>query len=162
MSDETQILKVKRLHADALLPSRAHENDAGWDLTTIGDANRTPEGYLSYQTGLSIQLPSGYDALIFPRSSISNYDLVLANSLGLIDEGYRGELIVRFKRACRFDEFDDAHPMIDSSFFYPRIYKKGDKIAQLVLRKRPHFDIVEVDTLTDSTRGSGGFGSTGN
>jgi len=152
--DEINVLKIKKLRQDAILPFRAHDNDAGWDLTAIENVTPSEKGYFEYRTGLAIQLPTGYDALIFPRSSISNYDLVLANGIGLVDEGYRGELLIRFKPCLRSagSPFNSVHDL--------RIYKKGDRIAQLVLRKRPLFIIQEVDSLSDSERSSGGFGST--
>lgn len=158
------ILKVKKLTTDATIPTRAHETDSGFDLVAIDDGQVSEEGYIQYKTGLSIEIPNGFDAFIYPRSSISKYDLVLANGVGLIDQGYRGELLVRFKNANRlfpssYGPYTD--PNISVGIGMCKIYKRGDKIAQLVLRERPEFSIEEVVDLTLTNRGVGGFGSSG-
>ncbi len=151
--EKQMTVSVKKLTADAVLPKKAKESDAGYDIVAIDDGTFTPEGYVSYRTGLSISPPKGYHVLIFPRSSISNYDLVLANSVGLVDNGYRGEIMVRFKPVDR---------IISSKDPVRKIYKKGDKIAQLVFEKTISFEMQEVNSLDDTDRGSGGFGSSGN
>jgi len=163
--NEVNVLKVKRLHPDAVFPSRAHDNDSGWDLVAIEDGTiqegEILEGsYLQYKTGWAIEIPKGYDAFLFPRSSIRKYDLTLANGIGLIDEGYRGELIVCFKPAGRWTSGTAGGKFCGFSSDHISTYKKGDKIAQLVLRKRPEFVLEEVESLSDSERSSGGFGST--
>lgn len=141
-------LKVKKLHPDAVLPSRANESDAGLDCVAIADPTEG-DGYLEYCTGLAIELPIGYHCELFPRSSISKMDLVLANSIGLVDNGYRGEIRFRFKVV-------GARSVVGSVF-----YKKGDKIGQIVVRKTENLAVEEVETLSDTQRGAGGFGSSG-
>ena len=85
----------KKLDPSAVAPSRAKEGDAGYDLVAIDDGTVDADGFIQYRTGLSIDPPQGYHTEIWPRSSISKYDLALANSIGLVDNGYRGELLVR-------------------------------------------------------------------
>lgn len=145
------ILKVKKLVPEAVMPIRAHETDAGWDLTAISDGEKGSEGYIQYRTGLAIQLPEGYDGFIFPRSSISKYDLILANGVGVVDQSYRGELLVRFRSLCRMD--NESRNV--------RHYKKGDRIAQLLIRARPEFSLEEVEELSSTDRAGKGFGSSG-
>lgn len=148
---------VKKLHEDAVLPTQATPLDAGYDLVAIdsGEVKLAEEDnktvlYIQYRTGISIQPPSGYHTEIFPRSSVTNKTLILGNSIGLVDEGYRGEILVRFKPTC--DIWGSGY----------RTFGKGDKIAQLVIRKTERAQFVWNDELEDSQRGEGGFGSSGN
>jgi dUTP pyrophosphatase len=99
---------------------------------------------VTYDTGLSIEIPEGYVGLLFPRSSVSKTTLNLANSVGVIDSGYRGPLMLKF----RYLEEGD-------------VYEVGDRVAQLVIMKLPFVEIIEVSELSSSERGEGGFGSTG-
>ncbi len=141
-------VKIKRLvdHAQLvgdLVP--ATPGSAGIDLIATDHYYDSENHFHEYGTGLSIQLPEGYEAQIRPRSSISKKSLLLINSPGTIDSDYTGELIVRFKEVDPRSE----------------IYQVGDRIAQLVVMPVPKVSFVEVDELTDTKRGSGGFGSTG-
>lgn len=139
-------LKVKKMHQDSVLPSQANSNDAGYDLTAIDDGTWNKDRtYIEYKTGISIQPPDGYHTEIFPRSSISKTDLVLANSIGLVDQGYSGEILLRFKYIPNRAEL--------------KLYKKGDRIGQLVIRKTEKANFVEVNELSETERGDGGFGS---
>ena len=138
----------------------SHLGDVGFDLIAAEDpvmVTMTQEGvgpwsaferisYLEYDTGIKIQPPKGHFSLIFPRSSISNYDLIMANSVGVIDESYRGTLKVRFK--------------LTYEGVSKRTYKKGDKIAQLVFIPAV-IPTLEVGELEKTSREEGGFGSTG-
>lgn len=162
--EETKILKLKRLDPSAVLPFKERETDRGWDLTAISDPLFNDKGYVYYKTGWAIELPAGYDARLFSRSSIRNYDLVLANSVGVVDEEYRGELIVSFKGVNRFS--NDNHSVLGTLMqSIPScnsvIYKKGDRVAQLVIEKRPLFRLEVVEELSETSRGDKGFGSTG-
>lgn len=146
-------IRVKKLHEDAVIPKRANGTDAGWDIVAIdnGTTKKDEFGnvlYIQYRTGLAIQPDNGFHTELFPRSSVTKTNVFLANSIGLIDEGYRGEIMVRFKSASPVM----AHPVG---------YSKGDKIAQLVVRKTIRANFVEVDELFDTERGDGGFGSSG-
>jgi len=134
-------LKVKKLHEDAVLPSYSHEGDAAMDIVAIG-VDITNK-YVEYKTGLYLEVPKGYVCLIFARSGVTNKDLMLKNGVGVLDSGYRGELVLRFKK----DGFD--------------IYEKGDRVGQIMLLPYPHVNIEEVKELFETPRGEGGFGSTG-
>lgn len=147
-------VKFKRLCPEAVLPTYAKPGDAGLDLVAIDNGTyETKEViddivtrravYLAYKTGLAVEIPEGYVGLIFPRSSISNVSLSLANAVGVIDSGYRGELGFRFR------VLND----------YPIKYKAGDKIGQLVIMPYPQIQVIESSDLSDSERGEGGFGS---
>jgi dUTP pyrophosphatase len=138
-------VKIKKLHKDAIIPKYAKPGDAGMDLTAISYnvVDEVEFGYIEYQTGLSIEVPEGYVALAFPRSSVSNTGLLLANSVGVIDSGYRGELKFRFKAIpdCKY-------------------YEVGERIAQLVILPYPQIEFEEATELTETERGEGGYGST--
>lgn len=149
-------IKIKRLDEKARIPAYAKPGDAGLDLyATSCDCDNN--GNIVYGTGIAIELPEGYAALVLPRSSIANKDLILSNSVGLIDSGYRGEISAKFKRAVKCSngvrlEYDD---------FRPQIYEVGERVAQLVIIPYPHIEFIEVDELSQSERGCGGYGSTG-
>jgi dUTP pyrophosphatase len=132
----------------------ALDGDVGFDLVAAQDPEiqRDKNGdilYIQYDTQLRIQPPAGYFTLLFPRSSISKTNLVLANSVGVIDQSYRGNILVRFK-----------YISTNHKGFPQNIYKKGDRIAQLVFMPAviPALQEGEVD---ETLRNSSGFGSTG-
>jgi dUTP pyrophosphatase len=154
-------LKVKKLVPDAVLPSRAKAGDAGYDIVAIDDGvwsdDRT---YIQYRTGIAIELPPGFHTELFPRSSVSKTDLVLANSIGLVDNGYRGEMLVRFKYVPR-SAGSMYSQVVVREHVNPSLFKKGDRIAQLVIRRTEIAYVEEVADLSDTERGAGGFGSTG-
>lgn len=137
-------VKIKKVHANAVIPSYAKEGDAGMDLTvtTIND-----EAYqVTYGFGISVEIPEGYVGLVFPRSSIRKTDLVLSNSVGVIDSGYRGELMAVFKKLAG---------TVSTKYYV------GERAAQLVIIPYPKIEFEEVKELSDTERGAGGFGSTG-
>lgn len=137
------IVKFKRLDSNSVLPSYAKKGDAGMDLKCVS-LTKGPK-YYEYGTGLSMEIPNGYVGLLFPRSSISKTDHFLRNSVGVIDAGYRGEIKLRM-----------SIPALGE-----KEYKVGDKIAQLIIVELPLVKIQEVDQLSETDRGQGGFGSTG-
>ena len=148
-------VKIKKLHKDAVIPKYETDGSVGMDLTA------TSKGYDEYGnvvlgTGIAIQIPEGYYADLRPRSSISKYDLVLANSVGTIDSDYRGELILKFKPTLRKSTWNNGVYETDEV----KEYEIGDRIAQLVILPYPKVSFVEVDGLTETERGTGGFGST--
>lgn len=150
-------LKFKRLHPDAVIPSRTHALDAGFDLTAIDDGNNVAgtEGYFyrEYSTGLAIGIPPGHVGLIFPCSSISTTALALTR--GILEAGYRDEVKLRFR-------LDPIPRLMDpNGETQARVYKKGDRIGQLVVVALPDFEILEVTELDSSTRGDGGRGNSG-
>ena len=134
------LLKIKKLNNKAEIPSFARDGDAGMDLVAISEKQTAK--YVEYGTGLSMQIESGHVGLIFPRSSISKTGHRLLNSVGVIDSGYRGEVLIRM------------------SHTNDNTYRVGDKIAQLVVMEIPKILIQEVVELDESERGEGGFGST--
>jgi dUTP pyrophosphatase len=134
-------VKIKKLHPNAVIPHYAKIGDAGLDLTAIGF--ETTDTHITYHTGLAIEIPYGYVGLLFPRSSVYKTEQVLSNSVGVIDSGYRGEVMLKFSRS-------------------KKEYIIGDRIGQIMLLKYPQIDFEEVDQLTSTSRDKGGFGSTGN
>lgn len=137
-------LKIKKLHPNAVIPCYAKAGDAGMDLVAVSEEWNKNNTMVTYDTGLSVEIPEGYVGLLFPRSSVSKTTLNLANSVGVIDSGYRGSLMLKF----RYLEEGD-------------VYDVGDRVAQLVIMKLPFVEITEVAELSLSERGEGGFGSTG-
>jgi len=141
------ILEVVRLHPEARLPSRAHSGDAGLDLHALTDVVLAPGQRASVATGIAIALPSGHAGLVLPRSGLAaRHGIALVNAPGLIDEGYRGELRVL---------------LLNTDRATATRLSAGDRIAQLVVIPVPAVDVLEVDGLETSARGSGGFGSSG-
>lgn len=138
-------VKIRKVHPDAVLPKRAHPTDAGMDVTAI--SMEMTEDYIEYDTGLQFQLPAGYVMLIFPRSSNSKKDLLLCNSVGVLDAGYTGNLKFRFK--------------LTTEGYTEKIYNPGDKIGQIVILPYPEINFIETEEFDETDRGSGGFGSTG-
>ena len=143
-------VKVKRLHPKAVIPKYAKDGDAGMDLVATEIISNTTFD-VTYGTGIAMEIPKGYVGLVFPRSSIRKTDLSLTNCVGVIDSGYRGEIQATFKKVfgkndVRLDELD---------------YKVGDRIAQIMIIPYPSVNFVEVDELSQTDRGEGGFGSTG-
>ena len=142
----TKIL-IKRLDPTVPLPSYAKAVDAGADLATRIDFTINPGERMLVPTGISIALPNGYVALVHPRSGLAiKHGISMVNTPGTVDAGYRGELQVI---------------LINHDLTQPVSFKKGDRIAQLVIQKVERADFVEVSDLPGSDRSSGGFGSTG-
>ena len=138
-------VKFKKLNPKAIMPSYAKQGDAGLDMTAIQVLKH--EMYYEYRTGIAIEVPEGHVGLMFPRSSISKTKQILSNHVGVIDSGYRGEILFRFKKLA----WDNGE-----------VYQEGDKVGQLVIIPIPAIELVEVDELSLTERGEGGFGSTGN
>lgn len=138
-------MRIKKLNELAKIPSYACHGDAGLDLTATSITET--DQYIEYGTGLAIEIPYGFVGLLFPRSSVSKYDLQLANSVGVIDHGYKNEVKVRFRRLKESDVKE---------------YHIGDKICQLVVMPIAIIEKIEiVDDLGESERGMGGFGHSG-
>jgi dUTP pyrophosphatase len=135
-------VNIKRLHENATIPFYAKESDAGMDLV-ITDIKGETEWDISYGFGISMEIPDGFMGLVFPRSSIRKTDLLLSNSVGVIDAGYRGEIQATFKKTGG------------------AVYKIGDRGAQLIIIPHPIIEWDEVNELNNTERGEGGFGSTG-
>lgn len=178
-------IKIKRLSDKAIIPAYAHVTDAGMDI--VATRRWTDEyGNICYGTDLAFELPEGYVMLIFPRSSVSKYDLTLANSVGVLDCGYQGELIFKFKPSLAVSQLgtpegdsddetwdlDDenvgvaipgVNPYINPTCHYidERVYEVGDRIGQIIILPYPSIQFEEVEEFGESERGTGGFGSTG-
>ena len=167
------LVNIKKLVPEAVLPLYAKVGDAGMDLvaTSVDHSN---EYYIEYGTGLAVEIPEGYVGLIFPRSSNSKKDLQLCNSVGVIDSGYRGEIKLRYRRIINptpkrnfvvtdvqwQEELDSNTPIqrIKADF---SCYGIGDKVGQIIIMPIPFITFIEVQELSETVRGDGGFGSTG-
>jgi len=140
-------LPFLKLKDDAILPSRAHEGDAGLDLYACEAAHIGPGERWSVGTGIGVEIPAGHAGLVLPRSGLAReHGIALVNAPGLIDSGYRGELRVLLLNTDPAETF-----RVDP----------GDRIAQLVLTPIVIAEPVEAPALTESLRGEGGFGSSG-
>ncbi len=138
---------IKRLDSSVPLPSYAKGGDAGADLTTTIDFTLAPGERQLVPTGIAIALPDGYVALVHPRSGLAiKAGITLVNAPGTVDAGYRGEISCILINHDRFESIS---------------FKKGDRIAQLVIQKVERADFIELSELPGSGRGSDGFGSTG-
>lgn len=140
-------VKVKKLAPEAIIPFYATAGSAGMDVTAIAREYHVENDCWVYHTGLSFQLPEGYVMLIFPRSSNRKTDFYLANHVGVLDSDYTGELMLMYK--CR-DKFPMNPP-----------YEVGDRVGQIIIMPYPKVEFLEVEELTKTERGDGGFGSTG-
>lgn len=150
-------INIKKLDPTAEIPTYAKEGDAGMDLRAVSmniKYGGDKEGYTSkeikyieYDTGLAMEIPKGYVGYLFPRSSVSKTDLMLANCVGVVDSGYRGPVKLRFKKSgCSADV---------------KRYSPGERVGQIIIMPVPAFEFNEVEELTNTDRGDGGFGSTG-
>ncbi|HIY51209.1 MAG TPA: dUTP diphosphatase [Candidatus Olsenella avicola] len=147
MTKDTINLPIKRLDPTVELPTYAYEGDAGLDLRANEDVTLAPHERRLVSTGLAIAIPEGYAGFVQPRSGLALREgLSMANTPGLIDSHYRGEL-----KVCAVN-LDDERPITIS---------RGERIAQLVIQRVPVVTLVEVEELDETDRGSGGFGSSG-
>ena len=159
-------VKIKKLNEKAVMPKKAHATDAGFDLVATSRATDR-YGNVVYGTGLAFEIPKGHVGLIFPRSSICKVDMLLSNAVGVIDSGYRGEVMAKFKPSWQFDTAAipfqqgsvDVSSIDDENGCY--IYRIGDRIGQLIILPYPEVEFEEADELSDTDRGNGGYGSTG-
>ena len=135
-------VNIKKLHPDAVIPKYAKRGDAGLDLTAVDVV--ADENTLTYKTGLAVEIPSWHVGLLFPRSSVYKTGQTLTNCVGVIDSGYRGEIMLKYTLSP-----------------YAKEYDIGDRVGQLIIMPYPKIDFVEVDALIPSDRGEGGYGSTG-
>lgn len=141
-------VKIKKLCDNAVMPTKGHATDAGFDLYCTSTEVNWEKRQLVCHTGLAFEIPDGYVGLLFPRSSVSNKPLMMANSVGVIDSGYRGEVTAKFK-------------ITGMNEIYASNYQVGDKIVQMIIIPYPKIEFVEAESLSDSDRGTGGYGSTG-
>lgn len=143
-------LKFKRLSEDAILPIRANKNDAGIDLTATRitqELNECGQLILVYHTDLAVEIPEGYVGLLFPRSSVAKKSLMMTNCVGVIDAGYRGEIMSKMR---------------STTDVVPAIYKPGERFAQLIIMPIAQYTIVESTELSAGDRGDNSYGSSDN
>ena len=143
-------VNVKKLDSNAVVPTYAKHGDAGMDLTATSKWY-DESGNVCYGTGLAFEIPNGFVGLLFPRSSNTKKDLILGNSVGVTDSGYRGEVVLKFRPVM---------PLERDIEFGPREYEIGDRIGQIVIIPVPQIEFNVVDELSTTDRGVGGFGST--
>lgn len=156
---EVVTLNFKKLHPDAQTPVKANKTDMCFDLFTVDDGTLN-EMYIEYDTGIAFDIPEGYDIQVYARSSISKYDLVLCNGVGNIDNGYKNSVKVRVKVLSQNHLLDNNY--IEAIFKEDlKLFKKGERICQFRLVKKIETVLNEVEELSDSERGLGGFGSSG-
>lgn len=142
-------VKIKKLNENAVIPQYAHPGvDMGMDITATSVEFDYKNQCFVYHTGLAFEVPEGYGMLIFPRSSNRKTEAYLANHVGILDSSYRGELMLMYKNR---DADNHVQP-----------YNIGDRIGQIVIIPYPQIEFEEVDELSKTERGEGGFGSTGN
>lgn len=164
-------IKIKKLHPDARLPHKQYEGDACYDLYAIEDTSILAGYVTKVRFGIAWEIPEGYEAVVRGRSS-SFVNKHLHVFVGTVDQQYRGEIIcavvplVNYKIKFTnihgkklFEKYDSAVHKITTPFEYT--IKKGEAVAQVAFRRVPRFNIVEVDELSDTDRGTSGFGSTG-
>lgn len=138
-------VRFKKLVPIAETPRKAHPSDAGFDLTAT---SRSWDGSCwVYGTGLAVEVPEGYAGFVFPRSSVAKRSLELSNCVGIIDAHYRGEVTFKFR------------PVFSRETY---LYEVGERIGQLVILPLPQIDFEESEELSDTDRGTGGYGSSGN
>jgi dUTP pyrophosphatase len=137
-------VNIKKIIEEAVIPAYSRNGDAGLDLTATSFSIEN-DCYV-YGTGIAIEIPEGYVGLIYPRSSISKYDLILANHVGVIDSNYRGELILKFKK---------------TKDLFNKIYIVGDRIGQLIIMAYPSIEFSICEDLSSTNRNTANFGSSG-
>jgi dUTP pyrophosphatase len=142
------VVKIKKLVENAVIPKYSKPGDAGLDLTAVSkefDNN----GNIVYGTGLAVEIPKGFVGLLFPRSSNSKTDLYLTNHVGVVDSGYRGEIMFKFRP-------------VNGAILGANAYQVMDRVGQLVIIPYPSIEFQEVEELSTTERGATGYGSSGN
>jgi dUTP pyrophosphatase len=168
-------VRIKKLVKEAVIPFYSKDGDAGMDLTATSKIY-DEYGNVVYGTGLAFEIPEGYVGLLFPRSSNSKKDLLLSNSVGVLDSGHRGEVIFKFKPSVVLynndygqegtigipsNSFDDiVVPTIYNELEF-QDYKVGNRIGQIIILPYPKIEFIESEELSETERGIGGFGSSG-
>ena len=161
-------VKFKKLNKKAVIPTKAHPTDAGFDMVAV--TKTVTDKYIEFDTGIATAIPEGHCGLIFANSRVSKYDLDLANAVGIIDSHFRASIRFRYKHTIQpqtailahktkyFGLVKDVEPIPVS--FNPKEFNVGDVIGQLIIIPIPDVEFVEVDALDETDRGEGGFGST--
>ena len=178
-----QVLKNETYQSTDNLPKKGTDRATGFDIVVTSDPEIVGEqyengaykriDYIQYKTNLKLAVQKDrqfsnfgyndldYDILAFPRSSVSKYNLVLANCIGLIDADYRGEVLLRFKYIWQPEDYRiRTDNLLEGYVNFTKLYNKGDKVCQLKVTKVENVEFVLVDELDSTNRGDGGFGST--
>lgn len=178
-----QVLKNETYQSTDNLPKKGTDRATGFDIVVTSDPEIVGEhyengaykriDYIQYKTNLKLAVQKDrqfsnfgyndldYDILAFPRSSVSKYNLVLANCIGLIDADYRGEVLLRFKYIWQPEDYKiRTDNLLEGYINSTKLYNKGDKVCQLKVTKVENVEFVLVDELDSTNRGDGGFGST--
>ena len=178
-----QVLKNETYQSTDNLPKKGTDRATGFDVVVTSDPEIVGEqyengaykriDYIQYKTNLKLAVQKDrqfsnfgyndldYDILAFPRSSVSKYNLVLANCIGLIDADYRGEVLLRFKYIWQPEDYRiRTDNLLEGHVNFTKLYNKGDKVCQLKVTKVENVEFVLVDELDSTNRGDGGFGST--
>ena len=161
-------VRYKKLVPEAKAPYRKYDDDAGYDLFAVSKIET--DKYIEYGTGIAIEIPKYYVGLVFPRSSVTEKNLILKNCVGIIDTEYRGEIRCRFARIPT-TEFKDLlmwtknekkniRGHIEIVWSKENQYEIGDRVAQLIIIPIPSVELIESDELSETERGASGFGST--
>lgn len=147
-------VRVKKLNDNAVIPMYAHSTDAGMDLVATSKYE-DEYGNIVYGIGLAFEIPEGYAGFIFPRSSNYKHSLLLSNCVGIVDAGYRGEVSCKFRKDHQYIHGSGlAHNLSGE-------YEVGERVAQMVIMPFPKVRMVKVNELSNSERGTNGYGSTG-
>ena len=154
-------VKIKKLHPNAVIPQYAKNGDAGMDLTAVSK-HYDQHGNTVYGTGLALEIPEGYFGLLVPRSSNAKTDLRLTNSSGILDSGYRGEVMFKYRNDNYSRMSEDMKISLNvGDIAFSNEYQTGERIGQIIILPHPHIRFKEVDELSETERGSGNYGSTG-
>ena len=157
-------VKIKKLYEYSILPTKAHATDAGYDLYAHSKSY-DDDGNVVYGSGVAMEIQQGYVGLVFPRSSNAKKDLLLSNSVGVIDSGFRGEITFKFKKNLKFfyeyGETCEKELQLQYNPYSYNHYSIGDRIGQIIIMPYPEIEFVEVKELSKSERENGSYGSTG-
>lgn len=145
LKPKQEVIKVKLVHDNAKLPEKAHESDAAFDLYAADCFFDSKFDCWVYDTGIAVEMPRNVHGFVYSRSSVANVDAILTNCVGIIDNGYRGTIKLKFKNIHGGRQPFDV----------------GNRIGQIIFKKLDNYNLVEVDELNDTERGEGGYGSTG-
>ena len=156
-----EVIKYVKTSEEAKEPFKKYPEDAGFDLYATW--KKTTEKYIEYGTNLIFEIPVGYVGLLFPRSSVTETDLMLKNSVGVIDASYRGEIKFRFMKTKNNNiRIPDGRGMIHKIYNpHDEVYHIGDRVGQIVFLQLPNINLNLVSELSKTERGEGGYGHTG-
>lgn len=140
-------VKIIKVHPNAVIPTYAKAGDAGMDLTAI-DKAYDADGNVVYHIGLAMEIPQGHMGIIFPRSSNAKKDMYLTNHVGVVDSGYRGEIMLKYRPVHEHGQ-------------ETKIYEVGERVGQIIILPYPTIEFEESEELSQTERGAGGYGSTG-